>query len=123
MKQAQSDISGYRAAIIKVGGSRCTRGKVQRDGEHSRACVGDSQVPGSGWGRRAFLDLMAGLWSGLTMPFRLVFKLIAWLGRLAVLLLGLSLLALGVALWAGHFFWIGIPLFVIGLILTLRCLD
>jgi hypothetical protein len=29
----------------------------------------------------------------------------------------------GIALGAGPLFWIGVPLFIIGLVLTLRCLD
>ena len=30
---------------------------------------------------------------------------------------------MGVALWAGPLFLIGIPLFIVGLLLTLRCLG
>lgn len=70
-----------------------------------------------------FLALLGVLWFAISLPFRIVFRLIAWLGRLTALVLGFSLMVLGIALWAGPFFWIGIPLFVSGLLLTLHCLD
>jgi hypothetical protein len=57
------------------------------------------------------------------LPFRLVFSLIAWLGRVTALVIGFCLMVAGMALLAGPFFWFGIPLFIIGLVLTLRCLD
>lgn len=57
------------------------------------------------------------------LPFRLVFSLIAWLGRLTALVLGFGLMVVGMALLAGPFFWFGIPLFIVGLVFTLRCLD
>jgi hypothetical protein len=53
----------------------------------------------------------------------MVFQLIAWLGRVTALLLGFCLMVMGMAFLAGPFFWFGIPLFVVGLVLTLRCLD
>jgi hypothetical protein len=66
---------------------------------------------------------LAGVWFVVTLPFRVIFWMIAWAGRLTVVLLGFSLMVLGIALWAGPLFFIGIPLFLIGLVLTLRCLD
>jgi hypothetical protein len=62
-------------------------------------------------------------WYVITLPFRLVFWIIALLGRLTGVILGFSLMVVGMALWAGPFFIIGIPLFIIGLLLTLRCLG
>jgi hypothetical protein len=59
----------------------------------------------------------------IMLPFRMVFQLIAWLGRVTALLLGFCLMVMGMAFLAGPFFWFGIPLFVVGLVLTLRCLD
>jgi hypothetical protein len=59
----------------------------------------------------------------IMLPFRMLFQLIAWLGRLAALLLGFCLMVVGMAFLAGPFFWFGIPLFVVGLLLTLRCFD
>jgi hypothetical protein len=32
-------------------------------------------------------------------------------------------MVVGMALWAGTLFFLGIPLFVVGAVLTLRCLD
>ena len=76
------------------------------------------------WSRASLLVAIIGaLWLMITLPFRLVFWTIAWLGRLTAVILGFSLMVVGMALWAGPLFWIGIPLFVIGLVLTLRCLD
>jgi hypothetical protein len=63
------------------------------------------------------------IWLMIVFPFRLVFHLIAWLGRLTALGVGFSLMVVGMALLAGPLFWVGIPLFIIGLLLTLRCLD
>ena len=37
--------------------------------------------------------------------------------------LGFSLMVVGMALWAGPLFFVGIPIFLVGLVLTLRCLD
>ncbi len=70
-----------------------------------------------------FFALLAAIWLVATLPFRLVFWMIAWMGRLAALVLGFSLMVVGMALWAGPLFFLGIPLFLIGLVLTLRCLD
>jgi uncharacterized membrane protein YtjA (UPF0391 family) len=67
--------------------------------------------------------LLSMLWFLATLPFRLVYLIIAWMGRLTALVLGFSLMVVGMALWAGPFFFIGIPLFLVGLVLTLRCLD
>jgi hypothetical protein len=68
-------------------------------------------------------SLLAALWFTVTLPFRVTFWIIAWLGRLTAALLGFLLMVLGVALWAGPLFFVGIPLFVVGLVLTLRCLE
>jgi len=67
--------------------------------------------------------ILAALWFTVTLPLRLAFWIVAWLGRLSAVLLGFLLMVLGVALWAGPLFFIGIPLFVVGLLLTLRCLE
>ena len=70
-----------------------------------------------------FVSMLAGVWFIVTLPFRLVFWMIAWAGRVAAVFLGFSLMVVGIALWAGPLFFIGIPLFLVGLVLTLRCLD
>jgi hypothetical protein len=69
------------------------------------------------------VGIFAGLWFVVTLPFRLIFWIIAWAGRLTIVLLGFSLMVVGMALWASPLFFIGIPLFLVGLVLTLRCLD
>ncbi len=70
------------------------------------------------------LDAVFGtLWAILTFPFRLVAWVVDILGRLTGLLVGFTLMVLGVALGASPLFMIGIPLFIIGLIMTLRSLG
>jgi hypothetical protein len=74
------------------------------------------------WGR-AIVALFSAAWFVITLPFRLVYGIIAWLGRMTGVILGFVLMVLGMAFLAGPLFIIGIPLFVIGLVLTLRCLE
>ena len=74
------------------------------------------------WGR-AVLALLAAIWFIATLPFRLAFWIIAWLGRVTGILVGFALMVAGMFFLAGPFFLIGVPLFVIGLVLTLRCLE
>lgn len=63
------------------------------------------------------------LWAIVTLPIRLL----AWagdlVGRLVGLSLGFALMVLGVALGAGPSLALGVPVFVVGLILTLRSLG
>jgi hypothetical protein len=66
---------------------------------------------------------LALLWFALTLPLRLAFWIVAWLGRLSAASLGFLLMVLGVALWAGPLFFVGISVFIVGLVLTLRCLE
>lgn len=63
------------------------------------------------------------LWFLITLPFRVVFWLIAMLGRLAGVVLGFGMMVVGMALGAGPLFFIGIPLFLVGLYVMLRSLD
>ncbi len=72
---------------------------------------------------RIVAGAFATVWFIVTLPFRFIFWMIAWLGRITALVLGFMLMVLGMALWAGPFFFLGIPLFLIGLVITLRCLD
>jgi hypothetical protein len=62
-------------------------------------------------------------WFAITLPFRLVFRLTALLGRLTGIILGFLLMVVGMALWASPLFIVGIPIFVVGLVLTLRCVE
>lgn len=83
----------------------------------------------AGWMRylasavRVLLAVLRGVWIVATLPIRGVFWLIAWLGRLAAVAMGFSLVAIGMFFLAGPFFLIGIPLFLVGLVLMLRGLD
>jgi hypothetical protein len=72
---------------------------------------------------RLIVALLAGVWSTVMFPFRFVFCVIAWLGRLTAVTLGFSVMVIGIALWASSLVFVGVPLFLIGLVLTLRCLD
>jgi hypothetical protein len=72
---------------------------------------------------RVVVALLAAAWFLATLPFRLVFWVIAWLGRLTGIAIGFALMVAGMFFLAGPFFLIGIPLFLVGLVLTLRCLD
>ena len=63
------------------------------------------------------------IWFLATLPFRLVFGAISLLGRMTGVVVGFTLMAVGMAFCAGPFFLIGVPMFLIGLLLTLRCLG
>ena len=63
------------------------------------------------------------LWSILTFPFRLIGRLAALLGRFVAATVGFVLMVFGVALCAGAVLPLGIPLFVVGLILSLKALG
>ena len=59
----------------------------------------------------------------ITLPLRLIILVVELLGRLTGVILGFTLMVLGIALWAGPLFIFGIPLFCVGLLLMLRCLG
>ena len=63
------------------------------------------------------------LWSVILFPFRLLIGAVELFGRLVALVLGFILMVLGVAVCAGPLIIVGIPLFVVGLIITMRALD
>lgn len=69
--------------------------------------------------------MLGTLWSVFTLPFRLVARAVELLGRLTALIIGFTLMVLGVALGAGGggLSLLGIPVFVVGLVLTLRALG
>jgi hypothetical protein len=62
------------------------------------------------------------LWTILTLPFRIVFGVFGLVGRLAVITVGFSLMVLGAALSAGPLAWVGIPVFLFGLLISMRAL-
>jgi hypothetical protein len=63
------------------------------------------------------------IWSILTLPIRLLGWTVDFLSRLTGLGIGFALMVVGVALGAGPSMALGIPVFVIGLLLTLRSLG
>ncbi len=63
------------------------------------------------------------IWSIVTLPIRLLAWTADFLSRLTGLGLGFALMVLGVALGAGPSLALGGPLFVLGLLLTLRSLG
>ena len=67
--------------------------------------------------------MLSALWMVVTLPFRLVAWAIHLLGRASALLLGFGLMVVGGVLSAGSLSWLGLPLFVVGLVLTLRSLG
>jgi hypothetical protein len=64
--------------------------------------------------------MMGTIWSLVTLPFRLIGWAIEMMGRLIGLGIGFALMVAGVALWAGSWFWMGVALLLVGLVLTLR---
>lgn len=60
------------------------------------------------------------LWSVVTWPFRLIGSGVELLGRFVGVVVGFALMVLGVAMCSGMLYPIGVPVFVIGLILMLR---
>jgi hypothetical protein len=74
--------------------------------------------------RRDAFDLLFGtIWMILTLPFRLVFGIVNLLGRLTGLVVGFSMMVAGAALSAGPLAMLGVPLFVVGLLLAMRSLG
>ena len=67
--------------------------------------------------------MLGAIWTVITLPFRLVLGAIELLGRLTGLVVGFVVMVVGVALAVGPLFPVGIPLFLVGLVLTLRSLG
>ena len=123
MKQAQSETSRYRSAGSWWTGDRTPLRQRRRADRPLGARTLELQESSVWSFGQIFVASLAGIWFIVTLPFRLIFWLIAWAGRLTVVLLGFSLMVVGIALWAGPLFFLGIPLFLVGVVLTLRCLD
>ena len=68
--------------------------------------------------------VLEAVWAVILLPFRLLYWLVEILGRVTAFVLGFIMMVVGVALWgAGPLFIIGVPLFVVGLLITLRSLG
>ena len=63
------------------------------------------------------------IWSILTLPIRALGWTADFAGRLVGLLVGFPLMVLGVAIGAGPSVALGAPIFIVGLLLTLRSLG
>jgi hypothetical protein len=123
MKQAQSETSRYHPAGSWWTGDRTVLRQRRRTDRPLSAGTLELQESSAWSFGQILVAVLAGIWFIVTLPFRLIFWLIAWAGRLTAVLLGFSLMVVGIALWAGPLFFLGIPLFLVGLVLTLRCLD
>jgi hypothetical protein len=123
MKQAQSETSrNHPAGSWWTGDPTVLRQRRRTDRPLSAGTLELHESSAWSFGQ-ILVAVLAGIWFIVTLPFRLIFWLIAWAGRLTAVLLGFSLMVVGIALWAGPLFFLGIPLFLVGLVLTLRCLD
>lgn len=67
--------------------------------------------------------MIGAVWSVLTLPFRLIAGLVALCGRMIGVITGFALMVVGVAFCSGALYPLGLPMFVIGLIMTLKCLG
>ncbi len=63
------------------------------------------------------------IWTIVTLPVRILAWIADFLSRLTGLGIGFTLMVVGVALGAGPSVSLGLPLFVVGLLLTLRSLG
>ena len=125
MKQAQSGTSPSSSVLAgrwsSIGSGAPRPMGLARHRPSAR--LGGPVSTAASWLGRAVLALLAALWFIVTLPFRLVFWVMAVLGRLAGIAVGFTLMVVGMFFLASPFFLIGIPLFLIGLVLTLRCLE
>jgi hypothetical protein len=120
MKQAQSGPTRASHALwVQAGRAQATpstRANAFRNPSFQEIGRSARQV-------RTLVGMLSSVWYLVTLPFRLVIGIIAWLGRLMGVVLGFLLMVVGVALWAGPLFFFGILLFIVGLLLSLRCLG
>ena len=123
MKQVQSDITlDNWVGWGKTRGERASQRHRRVDGYQDAGARAIAPADSWSWAGIA-VTLLSTIWLAVSLPFRLVFWLIALLGRLTGIVLGFLLMVVGMALWASPLFIVGIPLFVIGLVFTLRCLE
>lgn len=67
--------------------------------------------------------MLRAVWSIFTLPFRLIAWAVELIGRSLGVVLGFALMVVGIAICSGSLLILGIPVFVIGLLVTLRCLG
>lgn len=66
--------------------------------------------------------MLAVLWSIVTLPFRLIGRAVELVGRFVGAAIGFVLMVVGVAICAARFWPIGLPLFLVGLLITMKSL-
>jgi hypothetical protein len=123
MKQAQSEKARYgwsSQVRLREQAAPRSRRRVDRFLATEASYV---DAAGAWFWVEMFWSVLGTLWFVISAPFRLVFWTIAWVGRVTAILLGFCLMVIGIALGAGPLFFLGIPLFLVGLVLTLKCLD
>ena len=122
MKQGQFD-TVQRHSPRRVHTSNLAKSKVRRQSD--RPGVLDQRVnqePGSWLSAERHLNVLM-LWYAFTWPFRRLFRTVARIGRLSLTVLGYCLMVIGIAVGTGSFVWPGILVFLLGLIMTLKCLE
>ena len=62
-------------------------------------------------------------WSILTWPFRLIADIVALCGRALGVVFGFVLMVTGVALCSGAIYLLGVPIFLVGLLITMKSLG
>lgn len=67
--------------------------------------------------------MLSAVWFVLTLPIRIVAWVVVTLGRIAAVGVGFILMVIGVALGASALYIFAIPLFVIGLLLTIKAMN
>ena len=63
------------------------------------------------------------LWTILTLPIRIIVWVVDFLARGTGLAVGFALMVLGVVVGAGPLWFLGVPIFIVGLIVTLKSLG
>ena len=121
MKQAQSGTARYALSDRAWPGDATAR-RDSRIANKPLITRGQTLERRTSW-LEICLGVAGTIFSLVVLPFRLVFLMIAWVGRLAAIVLGFCLMVVGIALWAGPLFFLGIPLFLVGLVLTLKSLG
>jgi hypothetical protein len=123
MNQAQSSTTRDRCAGRWWSRDLAVRSGPQQTGERLDAAPAAAGRPNSWLWGEMLVTLITALWFVVSLPFRLFFWTVAWLGRLTAAVLGFTLMVVGMALWASPLFFIGIPVFLVGLVVTLRCFE
>ncbi len=67
--------------------------------------------------------MLGAIWTILTLPIRIIVWVLDFLSRATGLAIGFALMVLGVAVGAGPSLLLGVPIFAVGLLLTLRSLG